>query len=213
VFRKKIEAARREGEIGREIARVAREPAEASAALVDLYLNEGKNEAEARRLASDTISQSYRSGLDAWQKDAWEQALQLSLLGQQKLSDALIARLKAIDAELPQVLHDGTRSRMWSDAMAIDPGVTLEVARRSGRADEALQSAATLVLNGEVSFAKRAEILFALSEQEMWKQDGKLLPNAQTFSKQYLRDDPEAARLWMAKLPLALSQSLKEETR
>jgi hypothetical protein len=213
VFRKKIEAARREGEIGREIARVAREPAEATAALVDLYLNEGNNEAEARRRASETISQSYGNGLDTWQKDAWEQDLQLSLLGQQKLHDALIARLKAIDAELPQVLHGGTRSQMWSDAMEVDPGVTLEVARRSGRADEALQSVAKLISNGEVSFAKRAEILLTLSEQDLWTQDGKLLPNARTFSDQYLRDDPDAARLWIAKLPSALSRSLKEEAR
>jgi hypothetical protein len=213
IFRHQLEAEQERSDKGRELARIAREPAEATAALVDFYVRQGHDEAEARGLASQAIAESYGNGLDAWQRDAWEQDLQLSLLGRQRLNDVLIARLKAIDAELPQVLHGGTRSQVWSDAMVIDPEVTLEVARQSGRADEALQSAAKLILNGEVSLAKRADILLTLSEQEMWKQDGELLPNAQTFSEQYLRDDPEAARLWIAKLPPALSQSLKKETR
>ncbi|RYD65638.1 MAG: hypothetical protein EOP83_06975, partial [Verrucomicrobiaceae bacterium] len=164
MVRKKIEAAQREAEIRREITRVAQEPAAATAALVDLYLKQGKNEAEARRLASEAISQSYQSGLEVWKKDAWEQGLQLSLLGEQKLDDVLISRLNAIDSELPEVLQGGTRNQMWSEAMEIDPGVTMEVARQNGRVDEALQSAAKLVRESATSQALRAEILLTLSE-------------------------------------------------
>lgn len=213
IFRQQLQAEQERSDKGRELARIVREPAEATAALVDLYVGQGHDEAEARRLASQAIAESYRDGLEVWQKEAWDKDLQLSLLGQRKLDEALTARLEVIATELPEVLQAGTRNRTWSDAMAIDPAVTLEIARQSGRADEALQSAAKLVRNREVSLAKQAGILLTLSEQGMWKQDGELLPNAQTFSEQYLRDDPEAARLWIAKLPPALSQSLKKETR
>jgi hypothetical protein len=213
IFRQQLQAEQERSDKGRELARIVREPAEATAALVDLYVGQGHDEAEARRLASQAIAESYRDGLEVWQKEAWDKDLQLSLLGQRKLDEALTTRLEAIATELPEVLQTGTRNRTWSDAMAIDPAVTLEIARQSGRADEALQSATKLVRNREVSLAKQAEILLTLSEQGMWKQDGELLPNAQTFSEQYLRDDAEAARLWIAKLPPALSQSLKKEIR
>jgi hypothetical protein len=212
IFRRQLEVEQEQSERGRELARIAREPAEATAALIDLYVGEGHDEAEARSLASQAIAESYRDGLEVWQKEAWSQDLQLSLLGQRKLDEALAARLEAIATELPEVLQAGTRNRTWSDAMMIDPAVTLAVARQSGRVEEALQSATKLVGDHDTSIALKAEIFLTLSEQGLWNQGGQF-PNAKPFYAEYLRDDPEAARVWIGRLPASLSQAVKEVAR
>lgn len=212
IFRRQWEAERQRSDKGRELARIAREPAEATAALVDFYAGQGHDEAEARRLASQAIAASYRDGLEVWQREAWSQDLQLSLLGQRKLDEALTARLEAIATELPEVLQAGTRSRTWRDAMVIDATATLAVARQSGRVEEALQTATQLVSDYDTSLAMRAEILLVLSEQGLWEQ-GAQFPIARSFYTEFLQDDPEAARLWIGRLPAHLSQAVKEVAR
>ncbi|MCW1923590.1 hypothetical protein OKA05_13580 [Luteolibacter arcticus] len=213
IFQRRWEEEQRQVEKGRELARVAHEPAEATAALVELYLKQGNSEAEARQLVMREISQSYQNGMEVWQGEAWEQDLQLSLLGQRKFKEVLTGRLDAIAANVPEILQSETRSRTWNDAMPIDPAAALEVARQTGQMEEVLQSATKLVRNNGTSLALQAQVLLALAGQGLWQQDGKQLPSAATFSADYLRDDPEAARQWIARLPSPLSQSVKEETR
>jgi hypothetical protein len=219
IFRKKWEAVQRQSEKEDALARVAREPTEAAAALVEHYARQGHDEVEARRLAGEAISQSYRSGLDAWQREAWDQDLQLSLLGQRKLADVLAGRLEAIEAELPEVLQEGTRNLTWRDALTIDPAATFDVARQQGRIEEARQSAATVLGSHETSVALQAEILLALAKQGLWNNDHNLpaagtfmtdtLPAAWTFVTDFLRDDPEAAHAWIARLPGPLSDYME----
>jgi hypothetical protein len=211
-FRKQWEFERQRGEAGRELARVAREPAEATAALVALHRAAGHDEAEASQLAREAISRNYHAGLDGWQREVWEQDLQLSLLGRQSLETVLAARLDAIESSLPEVLRPGTRASSWLDAMRVDPAATLEVARQRGESDDAVRVAALLVLHHETSLPVQAEILGLLANQGLWQQDGEL-PDAQTFAAEYLRDDPVAARDWRQRLPESLSNSLKEDAR
>jgi hypothetical protein len=118
-------------------------------------------------------------------------------------------------------LQAATRSAAWRDAIAIDPAATLEIARQTGRVDEVVKSATAVVRNHETSLSVQADILLALAEQGLWKQsadqsrseDSGKLPNAAPFAADYLRDDPEAARLWIARLPSPLSQTVKEGVR
>lgn len=212
LFRKQWDMERHRSEAGRELARVAREPAEATAALVELYRAAGHNEAEAERRTGEEISRSYESGLQVWQREAWEQDLQLSLLGRQSLETALAARLDAIDSSLPEVLRPGTRGSSWRDAMRVDPAATLEVARQRGESDEAVQVASELVRDHETSMPVRAEILGLLAEQGLWNQDG-TLPKAGAFMEEYLGFDPDAARAWRQGLPEPISNALKEGAR
>ncbi len=212
VFQQQWEKELRRSETGRELARVAREPAEAAAALVALHMAEGHDEAEARKVATEEIAQSYRDGLEDWQRESWEQELQLSLLGRQSLEEALVGRLEAIESSLPEVLRSGTLSRSWRDAMTVDPAATLEVAQQRGQTDEAVRVAAELVRNPETSLPVRAEILGLLADQGLWKQDG-VLPNVVDLAREYLRDDPEGARVWLKRLPATLSNSIKEVAR
>jgi hypothetical protein len=150
--------------------------------------------------------------LDGWQREVWEQDLQLSLLGRQSLETVLAARLDAIESSLPEVLRPGTRASSWLDAMRVDPAATLEVARQRGESDDAVRVAALLVRHHETSLPVQAEILGLLANQGLWQQDGEL-PDAQTFAAEYLRDDPVAARDWRQRLPESLSNSLKEDAR
>jgi hypothetical protein len=211
-FRKQWEFTRRESEAGRELARVAREPEAATAALVELLRADGHDEAEALRLAEEQISRSYQGGLQDWQRQAWEQDLQLSLLGQVSLEETLAARLDAIDSSLPAVLKPGTRASSWRDALQIDPAATLEVARQRGESGEAVRVAAELLGHHETSLTVQAEILGSLAGQGLWEQGGRL-PSAGTFAAEYLRDDPVAARAWLLSLPDSLSDALKEGAR
>lgn len=212
VFRKQWELEQHRSESGRELARVAREPAEATAALVALHRAGGQDEAAALRRAGEEISRSYEGGLQFWQREVWEQDLQLSLLGRQPVEVALAARLDAIDASLPDVLRPATRGSSWRDAMRVDPAATLEVARQRGESDEVVRVAADLVGDHETSLPVRAEILGLLAEQGLWKQ-GDTLRKAETFLAEYQRDDPDAARAWLLRLPESLSKSLKEGSR
>jgi hypothetical protein len=212
IFRKQWELERLRSDSGRELARVAREPAEASAALVELYRAAGHDEAEAVRRAGEEISRSYQDGLQVWQREAWEQDLQLSLLGRQSLETVLAARLDAIDSSLPGVLRPGTRGSSWRDAMRIDPAATLEVARQRGAGDEAVRVAAELIRDNETPLSVQAEVLGLLAKQGLWTQGGPL-PNAGTFAAEYLRDDPVPARAWLQKLPESFSTSIKEGSR
>lgn len=212
VFRKQWDLERHRSEAGRELARVAREPAEAAAAMVELYRAAGHDEAEALRRAREEISRSYEGGLQVWQREAWEQDLQLSLLGRQSLDVALAARLDAIDSSLPEVLRPGTRGSSWYDAMRVDPAATLEVARQRGESDEAVRVASDLVRDHETSMPAQAEILGRLAEQGLWNQDG-TLPKAATFMAEYLAFDPDAARAWRQGLPESISKALKEGDR
>ena len=212
VFRKQWELERHRSEAGRELARVAREPAEASAALVELYRAAGSDEADALRRVGEEISRSYEGGLQVWQREAWEQDLQLSLLGRQSLDVALAARLDAINAALPEVLRPGTRGSSWHDAMRVDAAATLEGARQRGESDEVVRVAAELVRDHETSMPVRAEILGLLAEQGLWNQDG-TLPKAATFMEEYLGFDPDAARSWRQGLPESISNTLKEGSR
>ena len=211
-FRKQWEMERQRGEAGRELARVAREPAEATAALVALHRAAGHDEAEASQLAREAISRNYQAGLEGWQRETWEQDLQLSLLGRQSVEAALGARLDAIDSSLPEVLRPGTRASSWLDAMRVDPAATLDVARQRGESEEAVRTAAQLIGHHETSLAVQAEILGLLADQGLWEQGGKL-PSAGPFAAEYLRDDPVAARAWLLRLPESLSSSVKEGTR
>lgn len=212
VFRKQWELERHRSEAGRELARVAREPAEAAAALVELYRAAGSDEADALRRAEEEISRSYEGGLQVWQREAWEQDLQLSLLGRQSLDGALAARLDAIDSSLPEVLRPGTRGSSWRDAMRVDPAATLEVARQRDESDEAVRVASDLVRDHETSMPVQAQILGLLAEQGLWNQDG-TLPKAATFMEEYLAFDPDAARAWQQRLPESISNELKEGNR
>lgn len=96
--------------------------------------------------------------------------------------------------------------------MVIDATATLAVARQSGRVEEALQTATQLVSDYDTSLAMRAEILLVLSEQGLWEQ-GAQFPIARSFYTEFLQDDPEAARLWIGRLPAHLSQAVKEVAR
>lgn len=212
VFRKQWERERLRSDSGRELARVAREPEEASAALVELYRAAGQDEAEAVRRAREEISKGYEGGLQVWQREAWEQDLQLSLLGRQSLETVLAARLEAIDSSLPEVLRSGTRGSSWRDAMRIDPAATLEVARQRGAGDEAVRAVAELIQSNETSLPVQAEVLGLLAQQGLWKPGG-LLPNAETFAAEYLRDDPDSARVWLQGLPESISTQIKEGSR
>lgn len=212
VFRKQLEGERLRGEAGRELARVAREPAEASASLVELYRAAGYDEAEAVRRAGEEISKGYEGGLQVWQREAWEQDLQLSLLGRQSLETVLAARLDAIDSSLPGVLRPGTRGSSWRDAMRIDPAATLEVARQRGAGDEVVRVVAELIRDNETPLSVQAEVLGLLAKQGLWKQGGPL-PDAGTFAAEYLRDDPVPARAWLQGLPESLSVRIKEGSR
>jgi hypothetical protein len=211
-FRKRWEERKMQSGKDRELARLASEPAEVNAALIDLYLEAGHDEAEASQLATQDILSDHTK-LEAWQRAAWYQDLQHCVLGQRELAETLTARLAAIETEIPEALQAATLTSAWGDAMVIDPVATLEVARKSGRTDEVLQSAKRVMGGVGISIAARAEVLLALSEQGLWQLDGKLLPTPAAFSAEYLRDDPEAARLWIARLPSPLSQAVKEETR
>jgi hypothetical protein len=211
-FQKRWELERHRSEAGRELVRVAREPAEATAALVELYRAAGNDEAEALRRAGEEISRSYQDGLQVWQREAWEQDLQLSLLGRQSLEVALAARLDAIDSTLPEVLRPGTRGSSWREAMRVDAAATLEVARQRGESDEAVRVASEFVKDHETSMPVRAEILGLLAEQGLWNQDG-TLPKAATFMEEYLGFDPEAARSWRRGLPESMSNAFKESSR
>lgn len=210
-FRKQWELERLRSDSGRELARVAREPVEATAALVELYRAAGHDEAEAVRRAGEEISKGYQGGLQVWQREAWEQDLQLSLLGRQSLETVLAARLDAIDSSLPEVLRPGTRSASWRDAMRVDPAATLEVARQREAGNEAVRVAAELI-GDQTSLPVRAEILGLLAQQGLWKQGG-ALPNVETFAAEYLRDDPVSARAWLQGLPESLSTQIKEGSR
>jgi hypothetical protein len=150
--------------------------------------------------------------LQVWQREAWEQDLQLSLVGRQSLETALTARLDAIDSSLPEVLRPGTRGSSWRDAMKVDPAATLEVARQRGASDEAVQVASELVRDHQTSMPVRAEILGLVAEQGLWNQDGPL-PEAGAFMEEYLGFDPNAARAWRQGLPESISNSLKEGSR
>jgi hypothetical protein len=194
------------------LARVAREPAEATAALVELYRAAGHDEAEAVRRAGEDISKGYQGGLQVWQREAWEQDLQLSLLGRQSLETVLVTRLDAIDSSLPEVLRPGTRGSSWRDAMRVDPAATLEVARQRGAGDEAVRAAAELIQTNETLLSVQAEILGLLAQQGLWKPGGPL-PKAETFAAEYLRDDPVSARAWLQGLPESLSTQIKEGSR
>jgi hypothetical protein len=138
--------------------------------------------------------------------------LQLSLLGRQSLETVLAARLDAIDSSLPEVLRSGTRGSSWRDAMRIDPAATLEVARQRGAGDEAVRVAAELIRDNETSLPVQAEVLGLLARQGLWKPGG-LLPNAETFAAEYLRDDPVSARVWLQGLPESISTQIKEGSR
>ena len=212
VFRKQWERERLRSDSGRELARVAREPAEASAALVELYRAAGQDEAEAVRRAGEEISKGYQGGLQVWQREAWEQDLQLSLLGRQSLEAVLAARLDAIDSSLPEVLRPGTRGSSWRDAMRVDPAATLEVARQREAGNEAVRAAAELIQTNQTLLSVQAEILGLLAQQGLWKPGGPL-PKAETFAAEYLRDDPVSARAWLQRLPESLSTSIKEGSR
>jgi hypothetical protein len=212
VFRKQWELERLRSDSGRELARVAREPAEATAALVELYRAAGHDEAEAVRRAGEDISKGYQGGLQVWQREAWEQDLQLSLLGRQSLETVLVTRLDAIDSSLPEVLRPGTRGSSWRDAMRVDPAATLEVARQRGAGDEAVRAAAELIQTNETLLSVQAEILGLLAQQGLWKPGGPL-PKAETFAAEYLRDDPVSARAWLQGLPESLSTQIKEGSR
>jgi hypothetical protein len=212
VFRRHWEMERLRSDSGRELARVAREPEEAGAALVELYRAAGQDEAEAVRRAREEISKGYQDGLQVWQREAWEQDLQLSLLGRQSLETVLAARLDAIDSSLPEVLRSGTRGSSWRDAMRIDPAATLEVARQRGAGDEAVRVAAELIRDNETSLPVQAKVLGLLARQGLWKPGG-LLPNAETFAAEYLRDDPVSARVWLQGLPESISTQIKEGSR
>lgn len=212
VFRKQWEMELHRSETGRELARVALEPAEASEALVALHMAAGHDEAAARRMAAEEISSNYRGGLEAWQSEAWERDLQLSLLGRESLADALAGRLDAIDSSLPEVLRSSTRVSSWRDAMTVDPVAAFDVARQRGAIDEMVRAASELVRNHETSLSVRAEILGLLADQGRWQQEAQL-PEPAVFAAEYLRDDPEAARAWLKRLPPAFSDSLKEVTR
>lgn len=211
-FRDRLETERHRSELGRELARLAREPAEATAALVALHRAEGHDEAEALRLTGEAISRSYQGGLQDWHREPWERELQLSLLGRQSVEVALATRLDAIDSSLPEVLRPGTRSSSWRDAMAVDPAATFEVARQRGLSGEATQAASELVGATATSLPVRAEILGLLADQGLWKQ-GDRLPDPETFATDYLSYDPVAARAWLERLPGSLSKSLKEGSR
>lgn len=211
-FRKCWEMERQRSEAGRELARVAREPAEATAALVELYRAAGQDDAEAVRRAGEEISKGYEGGLQVWQREAWEQDLQLSLLGRQSLETVLAARLDAIDSSLPEVLRPGTRGSSWRDAMRVDPAATLEVARQRGESDVAVRVASEFVQDHETSMPVRAEILGLLAELGLWNQNG-TLPKAATFMEEYVGFDPDAARVWRQGLPDSISHALKEGSR
>ena len=212
VFRKRWELEVHLSESGRELARVAREPEEAGAALVGLYRAAGQDEAEAVRRAREEISKGYEGGLQVWQREAWEKDLQLSLLGRQSLETVLAARLDAIDSSLPEVLRPGTRGSSWRDAMRVDPAATLEVARQRGAGDEAVRVAGELIRDNETSLPVQAEVLGLLAQQGLWKPGGPL-PKAETFAAEYLRDDPDSARVWLQGLPESLSTQIKEGSR
>ena len=212
VFRKQWELESLRSDSGRELARVAREPVEATAALVELYRAAGHDEAEAVRRAGEEISKGYQGGLQVWQREAWEQDLQLSLLGRQSLETVLAARLDAIDSSLPEVLRPGTRGSSWRDAMRVDPAATLEVARQRGEGNEAVRAAAELIQSNETLLSVQAEILGLLAQQGLWKPGGPL-PKAETFAAEYLRDDPVSARAWLQGLPESLSTQIKEGSR
>jgi hypothetical protein len=197
----------------RELARIASEPAAANAALIELYLDAGHDESEARQFATRDILEGRQTGLEAWQRESWCQDLQLCVLGRRELDEVLTARFAAIAKEIPEALQAATRGSAWGDALVIDPVATLEVAHQAGRTDEVLQSAKWAIGRSGVSIAAQAEVLLALSEQGLWQLDGKLLSSPAAFSADYLRDDPEAARLWISRLPSPLSQAVKEETR
>lgn len=211
-FRKCWEMERLRSEAGRELARVAREPAEATAALVELYRAAGQDEEEAVRRAGEDISKGYQGGLQVWQREAWEQDLQLSLLGRQSLETVLAARLDAIDSSLPEVLRPGTRDSSWRDAMRVDPAATLEVARQRGESDGVVRVASELIGDNETPLSVQAEVLGLLATQGLWTQGGPL-PNAETFAAEYLRDDPVSARAWLQGLPESLSARIEEGSR
>lgn len=202
-FRQRWEEQRQASEAGRELVRVAREPVEASAALVDLFVAGGHDEAEARRLATEKIEGNYRNGLETWQRQEWELGLQLSLLGDRRLEEVLDERLAAIDSSLPEVLRSGTRNQSLREAMELDAALTLQVARQRGLQEDAIRGATELVGDSDTSLALQAEVLLALAEQGLWVQGGRL-PALGTFTAEYLRDDPVAARVWLARLPASL---------
>ncbi len=209
VFLRRLEEEERQSEIGLQLARIPAEPVEAIAALTELMTAEGRDKAKASDLAAEAITAKYAEGLEEWNRDDWEVDLQHSLLGRRAHEQVLADRLAAIASSLPEVLQQGTRERTWREAMMVDPEATLDVAIGGGFGEEAAANAAKLLGGMEVSRGLKADILVSLAARNLW--NGADLPEGERFATELIRDDPSAAKTWLARLPAAIANALQED--
>lgn len=211
-FRSRFDEQRRIADGAKLLKLAGSDPKEAFPGLVQRAIGEGHGEEEARKIACDQIRNAMPDGMAAWEQGTWLAALQHNLSGKARLDEVLGERLDAIRGNLPEALQSDPRIASFGDALAVDPVATLEFARDRGLLDEVVRGGAVRLQESSVSISVHAEMLAAFAREGLWTAS-RGLPDPKSFADKFAREDPDAAKAWMAGLPQIFKQPQENPSR
>lgn len=184
----------------RLLALAIREPNNAYDQMMALHQSSGNSSENLHSEVINKISNQFGHHADQWKQGEWEMAIQQNVLGELPMDRVISERLDLIRKEIPESFRAPLQEKALVDALRVDPSAAIRIGMENRMKADLINAAYHAIFEDWQPYSTKARMVLEMDRAGLWRDARNMHDGFASMAKDFLLDDPDAARTWKAQL-------------